>query len=131
MLYRLLADAILVFHVLVVIFVVFGLLLIIIGRFRGWGWVRNPRFRIAHLITVGVVMIQAWLGKICPLTTFEMYLRKQAGDAVYEGSFIAHWLSELLYFDLPVWVFAIIYTVFCAAVIVSWFVVRPHFKPSK
>ena len=130
MLYQLIADAVLVLHVLIVLFVVLGLLLVFIGAARGWGWVRNPRFRIVHLTTVAVVMIQAWLGKICPLTIFEMYLRKQAGDAVYAGGFIAHWLGELLYYDLPVWVFAVIYTFFSAIVAASWFVIKPNFLRS-
>ena len=34
----------------------------------------------------------AWIGMICPLTTWEMALRAKAGDATYSGSFIAHWL---------------------------------------
>jgi hypothetical protein len=114
--YRLLADAILALHVLIVLFVVFGLLLIFIGGGRGWAWVRNPRFRIAHAITISVVVLQVWLGKICPLTTLEMALREKAGDAVYEGGFIAHWLGELLYYDLPLWVFALAYTLFGAIV---------------
>lgn len=129
--YRFLADAILVLHALIVIFVVFGLLLIFIGKARRWHWVRNPRFRIAHAITFGVVVLQAWLGKICPLTTLEMYLREKAGDAVYEGGFIAHWLGELLYYDLPLWVFALAYTLFGIVVVASWFVVRPNFKAGK
>ena len=131
MLYRLLADAILVLHALIVIFVVFGLLLIFIGRARSWHWVRNLRFRITHALTYGVVLLQAWLGKICPLTTLEMYLREKAGDAVYEGGFIAHWLGELLYYNLPLWVFALAYTLFGVVVAASWFVVRPHFKSDK
>ncbi|GMQ91575.1 MAG: hypothetical protein BMS9Abin11_0884 [Gammaproteobacteria bacterium] len=129
--YRLLADAVLVLHVLLVVFVVFGLLLIFIGGTRGWGWVRNPRFRIAHAITMGIVVLQVWLGKICPLTTLEMVLREKAGDAVYEGGFIAHWLGKVLYYDLPLWVFALAYTLFGVIVTVSWFVVRPDFKPGK
>lgn len=131
MLYRLLADALLVLHVLIVLFVVFGLLLIFIGRSRGWSWVRNPRFRIAHAITIGVVVLQVWLGRICPLTTLEMALREKVGGAVYEGGFIAHWLGELLYYGLPLWVFALAYTLFGAIVVVSWFVVKPNFKSGK
>ena len=129
--YRLLADVVLVLHALIVIFVILGLLLIFIGGGRGWGWVRNLRFRIAHAITIGVVVLQGWLGKICPLTTLEMVLRDKAGDATYKGGFIAHWLGELLYYDLPLWVFALAYTLFSAGVVASWFVVRPNFKRGK
>ena len=124
-LYFLAADALLLTHVLFVIFVVFGLVLIFVGKMRNWGWVRNFRFRIAHLLAIGVVVLQSWLGVVCPLTIWEMDLRAKAGDAVYEGSFVTHWLSELLYYQAPPWAFVLCYTVFGALVLSSWFVVRP------
>ena len=102
------------------------LALILIGGWRGWGWVRNPWFRLAHLAAIGVVISQAWLGRICPLTTLEMYLRSRAGDAVYRGSFIAHWFERLLYYEAPMWIFAVCYTAFGLLVVGSWFVVRPR-----
>lgn len=124
-LFRLLADAVLALHVLVVLFVVFGLLLILVGR-RRWRWVRNPWFRLAHLLAIVVVVLQAWLGRICPLTTLEMALRERAGDAVYSGSFIAHWMQALLYYDAPIWFFAMVYSVFGLLVVGSWFFIRPR-----
>ena len=124
--YRLSADALLVAHVLFVLFVVGGLLLIYIGRFRAWTWVRNVRFRVLHLLAVAVVVLQSWFGLICPLTTWELALRAKAGDAIFEGSFISHWLQTLLYIEAPFWVFVLAYTVFGALVLGSWFVVRPR-----
>ena len=124
-LYRMLADAVLALHLLVVLFVVLGLLVVLLGRKR-WPWVRNPWFRSTHLLAIAVVILQAWLGRICPLTTLEMALRERAGDAVYAGSFIAHWMQNLLYFDAPIWVFAVVYTVFGVAVLFSWFLVKPR-----
>ena len=124
--YRVAADALLVTHALFVAFVVFGLLLIIAGKWRSWRWVRNPWFRVAHLAAIGVVVLQSWLGVICPLTTWEMALRAKAGDATYPGSFIAHWVGELLYYRAPAWVFVVSYTVFGALVLASWFWVRPR-----
>ena len=125
-LYLLAADGILLLHVLVVAFVVLGLLLIITGRFRNWQWVRNPWFRLLHLLAIGVVVLQSWFGVICPLTTLEMDLRAHAGDAVYAGSFIAHWLERLLYYRLPPWVFVLGYTVFGIIVGISWYWIRPR-----
>ncbi|MDX1519913.1 MAG: DUF2784 domain-containing protein [Gammaproteobacteria bacterium] len=120
------ADAILLIHVLFVLFVVLGLFLIIAGRLCCWHWVRNPWFRLVHLFAIVFVVVQAWLGRICPLTTLEMSLRSRAGDAVYPGSFVAHWLQALLYYQAPLWVFAVIYTVFAALVAASWIWVRPR-----
>jgi hypothetical protein len=123
--YRLLADAVLAVHVGFVAFVVVGLVLVFAGGALGWRWVRNRRFRGLHLAAIAVVVAQAWLGVVCPLTTLEMALRRRAGDAAYAGSFIAHWMEELLYFDAPVWVFVVAYTVFGAVVVGSWWWVRP------
>ena len=86
-LYRLAADIVLYLHISFVIFVVAGLLLIIVGHFAGWQWIRNGWFRLAHLAAIGVVVLQAWLGVLCPLTILEMWLREKAGGAVYPGSF--------------------------------------------
>ncbi|KKL03114.1 DUF2784 domain-containing protein [Rheinheimera mesophila] len=121
----LLADAILVVHVLFVCFVVFGLLAIYLGYALSWQWVRNLRFRLLHLVAIGIVVVQSWLGMICPLTVWEMALRKQAGAGTYAGSFIQHWLHQLLYYSAPDWAFMLLYSAFGLLVLASWFVVRP------
>jgi hypothetical protein len=124
--YLLAADLVLLGHVLFVGFVVLGLVLIFAGGALGWRWVRNPWLRLAHLLAIGVVVLQAWLGVICPLTTLEMALRSRAGDATYEGAFVAHWLESLLYHQAPAWVFAVVYTAFGLLVLLSWLLVRPR-----
>lgn len=123
--YLLAADLMLFAHALFVAFVVFGLLLILSGKLLSWSWVRNRVFRVAHLLAIGVVVVQSWLGVICPLTTWEMALRAKAGDEVYGGTFVSHWLESILYYNAPAWVFVVCYTVFGLLVLVSWFWVRP------
>jgi hypothetical protein len=124
--YRIAADAVLYLHALFVVFVVGGLLLIIIGKLRGWNWVYGVRFRITHLLAIAIVVLQAWLGAICPLTQWEMALRARAGEATYGGAFIAHWVEELLYYHLADWIFTLVYSIFGALVIASWYWVRPQ-----
>ncbi len=124
--YSLVADTILVTHVLFVAFIVLGLIFIFVGKFLSWLWVRNPWFRVTHLLGIGIVVLQAWLGIICPLTVWEMNLRSKAGETIYDGFFITHWLNELLYYQAPSWVFAVCYTVFGGLVLASWFLVRPR-----
>ena len=124
--YLLAADLLLLTHTLFVAFVIFGLLLILVGGFRGWPWVRNPYFRTTHLAAIGIVVVQAWLGIICPLTIWEMALREKAGDAVYAGAFVLHWLEQLLYYNAPAWVFVVCYTLFGSLVLASWYWVRPR-----
>jgi hypothetical protein len=123
---QLAADLVLVVHASFVAFVVFGLVLIIVGKVLAWSWVRNRRFRVVHLACIGIVVAQSWLGVICPLTTLEMTLRRRVGAPAYEGSFISHWFGELLYYQAPAWVFTTAYTLFGSLVLISWYWVRPR-----
>ncbi len=123
--YLLAADLLLVLHVLVVLFIVAGLALILAGGVLQWCWVRRRWFRVLHLVAIGVVVLQAWLGRLCPLTIWELQLRSQAGETTYTGSFIAHWLGALLYYNAPGWVFTLGYSLFALLVLWSWFKVRP------
>ena len=121
-----LADLLLILHTLLVAFVILGLVATFAGHFVGWRWVRNFWVRLSHLIVIGIVVLQSWLGVLCPLTDWEMALRAKAGEAGYEGSFIQHWLQSILYYSAPAWVFILVYTVFGALVLASWFLVRPR-----
>jgi hypothetical protein len=119
----LMADTILVLHFLFVLFVVFGLLAIYLGYFLSWHWVSHRTFRILHITAIGIVVLQSWLGVICPLTIWEMALREQAGEATYAGSFVQHWLQYLLYYSAPNMVFIALYTGFACFVLLSWYLV--------
>lgn len=124
--YRLLADTVLVLHVAVVLSVVGGLVAVLVGNRRGWRWVNRFGFRLAHLLAIAVVAAQAWLGVLCPLTTLEMWLRAQAGQAVHGISFIEHGLQRLLYVDAPWWAFVWTYTAFAALVLWAWWRFPPQ-----
>lgn len=124
-LYRLLADAVLVAHALFVAFVVVGQVLIMLGLVLGWRWVRNFRLRMAHLVAIAFVVLQTWLGQLCPLTILENDLRRRAGDASYEGAFIEHWLHRLIFYEAQSWVFTAAYTLFGVLVALTWYFGRP------
>jgi hypothetical protein len=124
--YQLAADAILLLHALIAAFIVIGLVLIFIGKARRWYWIRNPWFRLFHVSAIAIVALQSWFGRVCPLTTIEMELRSRAGDSIYSGSFISHWIEKVLYYQLPPWVFVVGYTVFTVIVIASWLWIRPR-----
>lgn len=124
--YSLMADAVLMLHALFVTFVVLGLLLIMTGAWRDWAWVRNPWFRAAHLAAIGVVVLQSWLGVLCPLTWLESFLRGRAGQPGYAGSFVAYWLHRLLFYQAPDWVFIALYSLFGALVMLMWIINRPY-----
>ncbi|MFL1467171.1 DUF2784 domain-containing protein [Marinobacter sp. HN1S83] len=129
--YQILADTVLTIHAVIVLFVVGGLVLIIAGNLRGWVWVNNLWFRLAHVIAIAIVVLQAWLGVLCPLTTLEVWLRSQAGEAGYSGSFVQYWLQELLYYQAPAWVFILAYTLFGLLVVLTWWYCPPRFRRKK
>jgi Protein of Unknown function (DUF2784) len=124
--YQLLADLVLVLHFGIVVFVIAGLVLVVAGNVVRWRWVNSLWFRSAHAAAIGVVVAQAWLGKVCPLTTLESWLRVQAGSGSYNKSFIEHWVHQLLYYEVPFWVFTLAYTVFGLLVLVAWWYFPPQ-----
>lgn len=85
--YRLLADSVLVFHLLFIGFVIFGGLIAL-----RYAWVAS-----IHIPAVCWGIFVELTGKLCPLTTLEVGLRRAAGDAGYPGGFIEHYLLPIIY----------------------------------
>jgi hypothetical protein len=123
--YGLLADAVLVFHAGVVLFVVGGLVLIVVGNLRGWSWVNEWWFRVAHLAAIAYVAAEAWLGQVCPLTTLESWLRTASGAPGYSRGFVQEWVQRLIYYDAPAWAFTLAYTIFALLVVAAWWYFPP------
>ncbi|HKC45399.1 MAG TPA: DUF2784 domain-containing protein [Burkholderiales bacterium] len=119
----LLADLVLVVHFAFVAFVVGGFALILAGAALGWRWIRNRAFRYAHLGAIVFVAAEALAGVACPLTVWENLLRRAGPGA---PSFVARWVSRLLYYDLPEWVFTLAYSLFAIAVAVTLWLVPPR-----
>lgn len=124
--YQALADSVLLLHFAIVIFVVCGLPAIVVGNVAGWSWVNSLWWRLAHLAAIGIVALQAWFGQYCPLTLLESWLREQAGQSAYSASFIEYWVQKLLYYEAPLWVFAVLYTVFGLLVAFAWWYYPPQ-----
>ncbi|TWI00280.1 uncharacterized protein DUF2784 [Luteimonas cucumeris] len=122
----LLADAILALHVGIVAFVVLGQGAILVGAWRRWRWIRDFRFRVAHLVLMAFIAVQSWFGQLCPLTLWEQALRAHAGQTAYAGSFIEHWLSRLIFFQAPWWIFVFAYSAFAALALACWFWLPPR-----
>ena len=87
MLYRLLADGVLVLHLAFIVFVLAGALLA--WRHRWVAWLHLPA--VAWAVTIEV---NGW---ICPLTPLEVRLRILAGGAGYEGGFVERYLLPVVY----------------------------------
>jgi hypothetical protein len=119
-----LADLIVVVHAAYVAFVVVGLVLVLIGAWRGWSWVRNPWFRIGHFLCILVVAGEQLAGMACPLTVWEYRLRVAAGQPVTGETFVSRLLHGLIFFPtVPEWVFTVAYVTFAAVVAATlWWV---------
>lgn len=125
--YQFLADFVLVVHFGVIAFVLGGLVLFWVGNLRDWRWANALPLRLAHLVIVLKVAVQAWLGMVCPLTSFEMWLRKRTGGLTYSGSFFEYWVQRMIYENVPPWVFMLGYTLFGVLVVFTWLRFPPAF----
>ncbi len=115
-----LADLILVTHFLYVLAVVLPLVLIPIGIRRGWPWVRSRPLRLLHGFMMGFVLFEIYVGMKCPLTEMEKALLAEAGRPGYEGSFISHLISHVMYLPLPYWVFVVVYSLVFSWIAFMW-----------
>lgn len=87
MAFRWVADALVVFHLAFVGFVLLGALLV---AWKPWvAWLHVPAIAWGALVEMN-----AW---ICPLTPWEQQLRRAAGQSGYEGSFVDQYLLPVLY----------------------------------
>ena len=102
---NLVADLVLIIHFSIVFFLVFGLVALPIGYLRNYSWTRNAKFRLAHMLLMGFITLEASLGITCPLTIIENALRQ----IKYQQSFVAYWVSRFIYWDLPTYSFVILY----------------------
>jgi len=87
LIYRALADLVLVVHLAFVLFVVLGALLVL-----RWPWVAF--FHIPAAIWGILIEYGGW---ICPLTPLENSFRQSGGEAGYSGGFIQHYIQPVLY----------------------------------
>lgn len=120
-----LADAVLWLHVMVVLFNVFGLVVVPIGAWRGWKFVRVFWWRALHLAMLAVVAVQAVFGRACFLTIWQSDLLQQAGNAVSNAPLIQRWVTRLIFWPMPLWVFVALYLAIWAYALALWWLVPP------
>ena len=91
-----LADIILILHFLVVIFITVGFLLIPIGYYYDWSWIRNFKLRLFHFGLMFIVTFETLVGITCPLTSIENYLRGINNNKSYDEikSHLEHNLNQ-------------------------------------
>jgi uncharacterized protein DUF2784 len=121
-----LSSAILWLHLCVVAFAVFGLVAIPLGAWAGWGGVRVRWWRALHLGVLGIVAVQAVLGRACFLTIWQSELLRQAGRAAADEPLIEGWVRKAIYWPLPLWFFAGLYGAVCLYALLLWRLVPPR-----
>lgn len=87
MLYSLLADTVVLIHLLFIVFVITG------GLLARW----DSRWIFVHLPAAAWAAAIELRGWICPLTPLENLLREKAGQAGYETGFIERYLVPIIY----------------------------------
>ena len=124
MLYRILADIIVIMHFMWILFMLVGFILTLCGFFRKRFFDRWL-FRTLHLLGIAYVSLLATMGKYCPLTLWENILRlKYDPDLTYPGSFMIHYAEKLVYPDINPLIIRIP-TTFIAVFTVVVFIIRP------
>ncbi len=87
MLFRVLADAVVVLHLAFILFAVLGGLLVL----------RWPRAMWVHLPAAAWGAVVELFGWICPLTPLENQLRRAGGAAAYSGGFVERYVVPIVY----------------------------------
>jgi len=89
MLYRILADVVVLVHLAFLLFAVFGGILVLL--WKRCAWVHLPAVLWAALIE--------FMGWVCPLTPLENWFREKGGGSGYRAGFVEHHILPMLYPD--------------------------------
>ena len=122
-----LAWAVLGVHVSIIAFNVAGLILIPLGAWRHWRWVRGFWWRLAHLLILATVAIQALIGRACFLTLWQYDL---SGNGRSQP-LIASWIDKIIYWPLPLWFFTALYIAVWLYVAFLWWRIPPRLPRHK
>jgi hypothetical protein len=87
MVYRLLADLVVVAHFAFIVFVAIGGLLV---------W-HKPALVWLHIPALAWAAAIITIGFTCPLTPLEKYFRRLGGEPGYAGGFVDHYIENVLY----------------------------------
>jgi hypothetical protein len=125
-----LAEAILAIHVLIIVFNVGGLIVIPLGAWRHWAFVRVRWWRVLHLASLAIVAVQAIWGRACFLTIWQSDLQRTAGQSASESPLIQRWVEHVVFWPVPLWVFTALYVLVFAYTVALWWLVPPKRRDS-
>jgi hypothetical protein len=121
-----LASTVLAVHLGVIAFNVFGLVVVPLGAWRGWRWVRIFWWRALHLALLCVVALQALFGRACFLTLWQAALEQDAGAPASRAPLIERWIESVIFWNLPILVFAALYGAVLIYALALWRWVPPQ-----
>jgi hypothetical protein len=115
--FRILADIVLVVHLLWIVFLIFG---VIPG-------VRIRSVKIIHLTALAFALIIQIFGWYCPLTHLEIWLRNRHDPGLsYSGSFIVHYIEKVVYLDVSFSLIFALTIILILITIVVYTIKRPN-----
>ena len=118
MLYKILADIVVLIHFLWILFLIFGAV----------AGIRNKTIKIIHISGLVFAFVIQIFGWYCPLTDLEVWLRsKHDASLAYAGSFIIHYVEGLIYIEISPWL------IFALTLLLmgfnTWFYLRKKSRP--
>lgn len=125
--YYLLSKLVAFVHLLYVLFIFLGLFYIYLGQVLKLKSIRNPYFRIFHMIAMIIVAIQQYFMINCPLTILEKKLLILAEKPIYSGAFIPHLLHRY-HFNIATEHYLPLYVSLSLLFILSFIIIPPRFK---
>jgi len=125
-LYSVLARLVLAVHLGIIVFNIAALVVIPLGAWRGWCFVRILWWRALHLAILALVAVQALLARACFLTLWQSALQQRAGEAASSAPLIERWVHDLIFWPLPLWFFAALYVAVCLYALLLWRLVPPR-----
>jgi len=103
--YKILADSVVLIHFLWIVFLFLGAL---------WG-IKNKVVRTFHLSGLAFAFVIQIFDWYCPLTHLEVWLRSKHTSAfTYTGSFIIHYVEEIVYIELSRTLVFVLTVILCA-----------------
>ena len=113
MLYKILADIVVLIHFLWIIF-------LFLGAYWGKRYKAVKIFHLSGLVFAFIIQIFDWY---CPLTHLEVWLRSKHDPALlYTGSFFIHYVEKIVYIELSRYLVFIFTLLLCGLNI--WFYLR-------
>jgi len=104
MLYRIIADVVVLIHFFWILFLIFGAI---------WGR-KNRIVKALHISGLAFAFIIEVFNFYCPLTYIEVWSRARHDPSLkYTGSFIIHYMEELIYIEISRLSVAVVTVLLC------------------